>query len=106
VWRALVVLAAIPALGADRPPARVQAALDSLRAAAGKISNEKVRSATLDALQPDTCIAHRAGLTRQRKSQIVDQLVADGLADPADGARFAGGLEAGIFPAKPGYSRL
>ncbi len=97
----LLMLAAA-ALGLAAEPAissRVAEAMTQLRAEAGKIHDPKLRQATLDGLQPNTCIAHRAGLTDSRKAQIVEWLVAEGLADTADGSQFPGGLVAGIFPA-------
>lgn len=72
-------------------PPRVASAVKFLHDSALKIQDEKIRAATLDALKPDTCIAHRAGLTSEQKSGILTKLTAAGFLS-ADSAM------AGVFP--------
>lgn len=78
---------------------RVQAAARFLLSQARRIGRARLREQTLDAIgNPRTCLAHRAGLTAADQDAIVQQLVAQGLIAPADGASFPGGLRAGVFP--------
>lgn len=66
---------------------------------AKQIEDRKLREQTLDALfNTKTCIAHRVRVTDAMKDQIVSQLEAAGLVNPADAASIAGGVKAGIFP--------
>lgn len=74
-------------------------AMAFIKAKAAKISDPKIRQQTEDAVfNPDTCIKFRAGLTTERKQQIVDKLVAEGLIDTSEAGRIPGGLVAGVFP--------
>lgn len=77
---------------------RVRDAAETLRRTAREIVDEKVRTVTLDALDPNTCVAHRAGLNQARKSKILDALIAAELLDAADETKIPGGLMAGVFP--------
>jgi hypothetical protein len=64
------------------------------------ITNPTILAGTLDGLfNEDTCVLHRANLTVAQKQAIVNQIVAAGLVNPADGASITGGIYAGIFPA-------
>lgn len=72
--------------------ARVTDAVTFLHATALRIHNDKVRDAALDALKPDTCIAHRAGLTSEQKTGILAELTREGLLSGGDAM-------AGVFPA-------
>jgi hypothetical protein len=77
----------------------VQSAREFLLGQINNIGNATVRAATLDAVaNPQTCVTHRAGLTATGKQTIVQQLIAAGLVDTADGGTFPGGLIAGVFP--------
>jgi hypothetical protein len=65
----------------------------------GEIKDEKLRAATLDAIDnPQTCIRHRVGVDHAAKTRIMAALAAEGLVDPEDEAKFPGGLIAGVFP--------
>ncbi len=78
----------------------VQSAYAFVLGQAAKIKDETLRKTILDAVgNPNTCIRHRANLTDAQKNSIVDQLLAQGLVNPADGASITGGIKAGIFPA-------
>jgi hypothetical protein len=75
--------------------AEVMRAYRFLIAEAEKLPDSSLKTQTLDALQPNTCIRHRIGLTDAVKKAIVQKLRNEKLVDPADtDAR----LEAGIFP--------
>ena len=77
----------------------VQSAVQLLIQNTNNIQDANLRRITLDGFtNPQTCIAHRAGLTPQMKAQIIQQLVNEGLVNPADAAPIDGGLTAGIFP--------
>ena len=77
----------------------VNSALAFLKGQAGKIGDAHARTVTLDAIaNPDTCIAHRAGLDANAKAAIVRQLLQAGLLDPVDDRTFPGGFAAGVFP--------
>jgi hypothetical protein len=77
----------------------VQSAREFLLGQINNIGNATIRAATLDAVaNPQTCVTHRAGLTATGKQTIVQQLIAAGLVDTADGSAFPGGLIAGVFP--------
>ena len=63
------------------------------------LSNDRLRTQTLDALSnPQTCIQHRANLTLTDKQNILAELLAQGLLNKADDSTFPGGLLAGVFP--------
>src|SRR5205823_5557560 len=65
----------------------------------GQIGDATLRNATLDAaINPLTCLAHRARLTEKSKVEILQELLAQGLVDPADEGMFPGGVKAGVFP--------
>jgi hypothetical protein len=64
-----------------------------------EIQNAQLRTATEDAVDnPATCVRHRAGIDAAGKAAIIERLKSEGLVDPEDEGRFAGGLSAGIFP--------
>jgi hypothetical protein len=66
---------------------------------ADRIHNASLRTATLDAItNPNTCIAHRAGLTDADKDAIVTQLTAAGFINGGEASSFPGGARAGVFP--------
>src|SRR5262249_37304312 len=70
---------------ASKSPA-VASAFAMLKSRAAKVRNVHAREATLDAIaNPDTCVAHRAGLDAAAKSAIVHQLLEAGLLDSSDG---------------------
>ncbi len=76
-----------------------KSAMAYIKAEAAKIHDPKIRQLTEDAVfNPDTCIKFRAGLTAERKQQIVEKLLAEKLIDPAEAGRIPGGLLAGVFP--------
>lgn len=82
----------------DKSP-MVQSAKAFLLGQINNIGNATIRVVTLDAIgNPQTCVTHRAGLTASDKQTIVQQLIAAGLVDTADGSTFPGGLIAGVFP--------
>ena len=64
-----------------------------------EMENAQLRTATEDAVDdPATCVRHRAGVDATAKAAIIERLKSEGLVDPGDEGRFAGGLSAGIFP--------
>jgi hypothetical protein len=84
---------------AQKSPA-VQTAQRFLVSQAQQIQDANLRTQTLDAISnPSTCIQHRANLTPAKQAAIVQQLLAAGLLDPTDDAKFPGGLQNGVFPA-------
>ncbi len=77
----------------------VRSARHLLNSNAGKIHDGALRANTIDAIDnPSTCVHHRAGIGDTEKAAIIAKLKTAGLVDPADDARFPGGLKAGIFP--------
>jgi len=77
----------------------VQSALSLLTTQAKQIQDRTLRNVTLRAISdPKYCIQHRAGVTDQTKTKILQALLDAGLVDPKDDATFPGGLKAGIFP--------
>ena len=77
----------------------VQSAVDLLEQNARRIEDPTLRNATLDSfLNPNTCIRHRVHVTDAVKNQIIANLTAQNLVNPADAASITGGLKAGIFP--------
>jgi hypothetical protein len=77
----------------------VKSAVALLQIQARMIRDPDAREATLDAIaNPDTCIAHRAGLDPAAKTAIIHQLIDAGLLDESEGHDFPGGLVAGVFP--------
>ncbi len=89
--RAVLVFLVCLNANAAPPSHRVATAFAYLQHTAVKIHNEKIRTATLDGLKPDTCIAHRAGLAADQKSEILNNLKAAGFLDSGDAM-------AGVFP--------
>jgi hypothetical protein len=84
-------------IGSESP--LVQSAKRLLVENAEQIEDRKLRETTLDAFSnPKTCIVHRIHVNDAVKDQIIAQLTAAGLVNPADGANINGGLKAGIFP--------
>jgi hypothetical protein len=64
------------------------------------VTNPAILAQTMDGLfNPTTCVMHRANLTTAQKQAIVNQIIAAGLVNPADGNSITGGVYAGIFPA-------
>ena len=79
--------------------ALVRSAMAFIKAQATQIKDPKVREQTEDAVfNGETCVKSRANLTAERKQQIVDTLVAEGLIDKEETGRIPGGLVAGVFP--------
>ncbi len=77
----------------------VQSALSLLTAQTQKVQDRSLRNITLSAINdPKFCIQHRAGVTEQTQTRILQTLLKSGLVDPKDDATFPGGLKAGIFP--------
>jgi hypothetical protein len=77
----------------------VQSAKRILVENARKIEDRRLREATLDAIDiPNTCIAHRIGVTDSVKNAIIQQLGQAGLINEADAASIIGGIKAGVFP--------
>ncbi len=84
---------------AKKSPA-VQTAYNFLIGQAQQLQDDNLRTQTLDAISNSTtCVKHRANVSPAMQQAIVQQLLAAGLADPADNSTFPGGLQAGIFPA-------
>jgi hypothetical protein len=84
---------------AKKSPA-VQTAFNFLISQAQQLQDDNLRTQTLDVISnPGTCVKHRANVSPAMQQAIVQQLLAAGLADPADNATFPGGLLAGIYPA-------
>ena len=104
----------LPALAADQtvPGAGNADAIDTARASdrvrdadeflvrqAGHIRDRQLRRETLDIMTSRVvCAHHRQGLDDAQKDAIVQQLIAAGLVNPADGASITGGVKAGVFP--------
>ena len=79
--------------------ALVTSSMAYIKAQAATLKDPAIRRETEDAVfNPDTCIRSRAGLTPERKQQVVDTLVAEGLIDTGEAGRIPGGLLAGVFP--------
>ncbi len=79
--------------------ALVRSAMAFIKAQATQIKDPKVREQTEDAVfNGETCVKSRVNLTAERKQQIVDTLVAEGLIDKEETGRIPGGLVAGVFP--------
>lgn len=77
----------------------VQSTYQFLLSQASRVKDDKLRKATLDAIgNPHTCVAHRVRLTDAQKDAILEQLVAQGLLNPADAGAFPGGMKTGVFP--------
>jgi hypothetical protein len=83
---------------AERSPL-VQSARRLLREQAARIHDPKLRAATLDAISnPNTCVAHRAGLSASQQAAILKALADLGLLDAKNAGTFPNGLRAGVFP--------
>ncbi len=77
----------------------VQSSLEFLIAQTDTINADNLRVQTFDAIaNPETCILHRANLKSATKQVILNDLLAQGLLNPADNTTFPGGLLAGVFP--------
>lgn len=77
----------------------VQTAMDYLMSQAQSVTDNKLRSETLDAIgNPNTCVSHRAGVSDAAKDAILTILKNEGLVRLSDDATFPGGLKAGVFP--------
>jgi hypothetical protein len=77
----------------------VRSAYQFVLSQAGKIRDSNLGEETLDALGNfQTCVTHRAQLTDAQKNTIVQQLITEGLLNPADAAGIQGGAKAGVFP--------
>ena len=84
---------------AKKSPA-VQTAYNFLISQAHQLQDDNLRTQTLDAISnAGTCVKHRANVNAATQQDIVQQLLAAGLADPNDNNAFPGGLLAGIYPA-------
>lgn len=77
----------------------VRSSYEFLLAQARRIKDSKLRTETLDAIGEETCVRHRANLTDLQKDAIIQQLLSQGLINPADAASIQGGVRAGVFPA-------
>jgi len=65
----------------------VVSAKNYILARAGEIGDDKLRGATLDAIDnPQTCLRHRVGVDDAAKTRIMASLSAEGLVDPEDEA--------------------
>ncbi len=74
-------------------------AMAYIKTTAAGLQDPVIKRETLDAVfNTETCIKSRTGLTPEKKQQIVDQLVAEGLIDTGEAGRIPGGLLAGVFP--------
>jgi len=83
---------------AKKSPA-VQTAFAYLLSQAQSLQDDNLRTQTLDALSNlNTCVKHRIHVTPAMQQAIVQQLLAAGLANPADNQNFPGGIQAGVFP--------
>jgi len=70
-----------------------------IKAQAATLKDPMIKRETEDAVfNADTCVKSRAGLTAERKQQVLDTLVAQGLIDTGEAGRIPGGLLAGVFP--------
>lgn len=79
--------------------ALVTSARDFIEHQIDQLNGDRLRVQTYDAIEnPETCIQHRANLTPAKKQAIVQQLLAQGLLNPADNNTFPGGLLTGVFP--------
>jgi hypothetical protein len=77
----------------------VQSAYQFLIGQAHKLKDKNLKNQTLDAISnPQTCVAHRAGVDATKKNAILQQLLNAGLVNPNDGNNFPGGALAGVFP--------
>src|SRR5262249_27644429 len=64
-----------------------------------RIKDNSLRKNTLDILANDNmCVLERVGVDSAKKQALLQQLIAAGLVNPADGNAFPGGLLAGVFP--------
>lgn len=93
----LLLVAALPAWAQDAARiARASAVVHGAKAEsiryAGEINNPLIRKQTLDALQRGTCIAHRAGLTAEKKAAILEALQNAGYVERSASAMI------GVFP--------
>jgi hypothetical protein len=87
------------AIALSQKSPEVQSAYQFLISQANKLKDKKLKAQTLDAISnPQTCVTHRAGVDANKKTAILQQLMAAALVDPNDNATFPGGLLAGIFP--------
>ena len=79
----------------------IQSGFQFLVAQATSIHDPELREATLDVIStPDTCVAHRVGVSDKDKDRIVEELLRAGLLDPAEDVK-PPGLKAGVFPPLP-----
>jgi hypothetical protein len=102
---AIVIDQTIPGLGnkiaiqISKKSPLVQTATQALIQSAEKISNRKLRSATVDAISNrKTCVQHRIGISDSTKQSILQQLTQASLVDSISARTFPGGLKAGVFP--------
>jgi hypothetical protein len=88
------------AIALSQKSPEVQSAYQFLISQAHKLKDKNLKAQTLDAISnPQTCVAHRAGVDANKKNAILQQLMAAGLVDPNDNATFPGGLLVGVFSA-------
>jgi len=89
---------AASAAGARASPL-VRSAMQRLEQVLDTVRDRELHERTVDALfNPQTCVAHRSGLTPEKKQAILDTLQREKLYAPADAAAFPGGAQAGVFP--------
>ncbi|MFN3807529.1 hypothetical protein [Asticcacaulis sp.] len=90
----LVLLSTTPVLAAEPHVAeRARKDYKSLQQTAQGLTDPQIRAATVDALSPNTCLRHRAGLTAEGKAVIVTRLAARGFV-----ADTGPQTTAGVFP--------
>jgi hypothetical protein len=65
---------------------------------AHSIRNLSVRNQTIDALDPKTCIRHRAGVGTMEKQAVLASLVAAGFVSASDATGWGPGALNGVFP--------
>jgi len=87
------------AAGIAESSALVTSSMRFIQDQVGRITDPRLRQQTQDAVfNRDTCVRFRTGLTADRKKQVLDSLMEQGLVDPSEAGRIPGGLLAGVFP--------
>jgi hypothetical protein len=77
----------------------VTSAMAFIRTQLATVKDETIRRETEDAVfNADTCVHSRIGVDDAKKQAILQALETEGLIDVTDGAKFPGGLVAGVFP--------
>ena len=79
--------------------ALVSSSLRFVLATLEQVGDARLKGLTKDAVDnASTCIAHRAGLTPEKKTAIFEKLKAEGLIDLGDEGKIPGGLINGVLP--------